>query len=189
VRAARAALVRDAVTRADAESRFVNPVPPPESERDETPFERADRNLAELLNELRVALPGVQVLFAFLLIVPFSQGYAHMSQFERKLYFGVLLCTGLAAMLLIAPSMHHRLEFRRRDKEYLVLTANRLTIAGLSALAVAMTGAILLITHVLFGTAATIVTSSLFAVGFAVVWYLIPLRRLAAIRRERTSRD
>ena len=78
----------------------------------------------------------------------------------RRLYFGVLLCTGLAAMLLIAPSMHHRLEFRQRDKEYLVVTANRLTIAGLSCLAVAMTGAILLVTHVLFGTAATIVTSS-----------------------------
>src|SRR5437868_1216879 len=130
--------------------------------------ERVDRELAELLNELRVALPGVQVLFAFLLIVPFSQGYTQMTDFERKLYFGVLLCTGLAAMLLIAPSMHHRLEFRRRDKEYLVVTANRLTIAGLSALAVAMTGAILLITHLLFGTAATIVTTSVFAFGFAV---------------------
>src|SRR5438067_2628628 len=89
-----------------------------------------DRELIELLTELRVALPGVQVLFAFLLIVPFSQGYSHMSAFERKLYFGVLLCTGLAAMLLIAPSVHHRLEFRQRDKEWLVLTANRLTIAG-----------------------------------------------------------
>ena len=163
--------------------------PPLEPERNETPVERADRNLVELLNELRVALPGVQVLFAFLLIVPFSQGYTHMSHFERKLYFGVLLCTGLAAMLLIAPSMHHRLEFRQRDKEYLVVTANRLTIAGLSCLAVAMTGAILLITHVLFGTAATIVTSSVFALGFAVVWYLIPLRRLAEIRRHRPPPD
>ena len=167
----------------------MSPEPPLEPERRETEFERTDRNLAELLNELRVALPGVQVLFAFLLIVPFSQGFARMTEFERKLYFGVLLCTGLAAMLLIAPSMHHRLEFRQRDKEYLVATANRLTIAGLSALAVAMTGAILLITHVLFGTAATIVTSSVFAFGFAVVWYLIPLRRLAAIRREQASRD
>lgn len=102
----------------------------PGAGRHETPLERADRNLAELLNELRVALPGVQVLFAFLLIVPFSQRYAYMTDFERKLYFGVLLCTGLAAILLIAPSMHHRIEFRHRDKEYLVVTANRLTIAG-----------------------------------------------------------
>jgi uncharacterized protein DUF6328 len=167
----------------------VSPTPPLEPERNETPVERADRNLVELLNELRVALPGVQVLFAFLLIVPFSQGYTHMSHFERRLYFGVLLCTGLAAMLLIAPSMHHRLEFRQRDKEYLVVTANRLSIAGLSALAVAMTGAILLVTHILFGTAATIVTTSVFAFGFAVVWYLIPLRRVAEIRRSRARRD
>src|SRR3989442_12605580 len=107
----------------------VSPGLPPDPERDETPLERADRNLAELLNELRVALPGVQVLFAFLLIVPLSQGYSHMSEFERRLYFGVLICTALASMLLIAPSIHHRLEFRKRDKEYLVLTANRLTIA------------------------------------------------------------
>src|SRR4030081_80900 len=114
--------------RADAESRFVNPVPPPESERDETPYERADRNLAELLNELRVALPGVQVLFAFLLVVPFNAGYTRMTEFERKLYFGVLLCTALASILLIAPSMHHRLEFRKHDKECLVVTAHRFAI-------------------------------------------------------------
>src|SRR2546421_11479598 len=143
---------------------------PPEGERDETPFERADRNLAELLNELRVALPGVQVLFAFLLIVPFSQGYSRMSAFDRKLYFGVLICTALASMLLIAPSIHHRIEFRKRDKEWLVVTANRLTIAGLTALAVAMAGAIPPITHLPFGTAATIGTTPLIVPGFAAVW-------------------
>jgi hypothetical protein len=159
--------------------------PPPAPEREETPFERADRNLAELLNELRVALPGVQVLFAFLLIVPFSQRYNQMTEFERKLYFGVLICTALASMLLIAPSIHHRLEFRKRDKEYLVLTANRLTIAGLTLLAVAMTGAITLITHVLFGTTATVITTATIALGFATVWYAIPLRRLVAVRRHR----
>jgi uncharacterized membrane protein YuzA (DUF378 family) len=160
---------------------------PPDPERDETPYERADRNLAELLNELRVALPGVQVLFAFLLVVPFNAGYTRMTEFERKLYFGVLLCTALASILLIAPSMHHRLEFRKRDKEYLVVTANRLTIAGLSALAVAMTGAITLITHVLFGTAATVVTTAVVALGFAAVWFAIPLRRLAAVKRYRAQ--
>jgi hypothetical protein len=161
---------------------------PPDPERDETPYERADRNLAELLNELRVALPGVQVLFAFLLVVPFNAGYTRMTEFERKLYFGVLICTALASMLLIAPSIHHRLEFRKRDKEYLVLTANRLTIAGLTLLAVAMTGAITLITHVLFGTTATVITTATIALGFATVWYAIPLRRLAAVRRHRDQR-
>jgi hypothetical protein len=162
---------------------------PPEPERDETPPERADRNLVELLNELRVALPGVQVLFAFLLIVPFNSGYARMTEFDRKLYFGVLLCTALASILLIAPSMHHRIEFRKHDKEYLVVTANRLTIAGLSVLAVAMTGAILLITHVIFGTTAAIVTTIVVAGGFGTVWYAIPLRRLAAVRRYRAQQE
>jgi hypothetical protein len=162
---------------------------PPEPERDETPHERADRNLVELLNELRVALPGVQVLFAFLLIVPFNAGYGRMSQFDRKLYFGVLLCTALASILLIAPSMHHRIEFRKHDKEYLVVTANRLTIAGLSVLAVAMTGAILLITHVLFGTVESVITTVVVAGGFGVVWYAIPLRRVAAVKRYRAEQE
>ena len=156
----------------------------PDPGRDETSFERADRNLNELLTELRVALPGVQVLFAFLLIVPFNQGYSRMTEFERDLYFGVLACTALASMLLIAPSIHHRLEFRHQDKEHLVTTANRLTIAGLSVLAVAMTGAIALITHVLFGTATTVITTAVVALAFAVLWYGIPLRRLAVRRRQ-----
>ena len=157
-------------------------------DRHETPLERADRNLLELLNELRVALPGVQVLFAFLLIVPFSQRYDRMTEFERKLYFGVLLCTGLATILLIAPSVHHRIEFRQHDKEYLVLLANRLTIAGLTVLAVAISGAILLITHILFSATAAVITTAAVAVAIAVVWYVIPLRRLA-YRRRRASRD
>jgi len=107
-----------------------------------------------------------------------------MTEFERKLYFGVLICTALASMLLIAPSIHHRIEFRKRDKEYLVVTANRLTIAGLTLLAIAMTGAITLITHVLFGTTATVATTAAIALGFATVWYAIPLRRLAVRRRH-----
>ncbi len=148
--------------------------------RDETPEERADRNLAELLSELRVALPGVQVLFAFLLVVPFNQGFTRMSEFERKLYFGVLLCTALATLLLIAPTIHHRLLFRQRKKEHLVLSSNRLTIAGLGVLALAMTGAVLLITHFLFGGPTAVVTGTVVAVAFAVVWYATPLRR----RRE-----
>jgi hypothetical protein len=152
--------------------------------RDETPEERADRNLGELLSELRVALPGVQVLFAFLLVVPFNQGFGRMTDFERKLYFGTLLCTALASMLLIAPSVHHRILFRLRDKEHLVLSANRLTIAGLAVLAVAMTSAIGLITHILFGGLTAGITSGLVLLAFALLWYGAPLRR----RRERTGR-
>ena len=156
----------------------------PETGREETESERLDRNLGELLGELRVALPGVQVLFAFLLIVPFSQRYNTITEFERKLYFGVLICTALASMLLIAPSIHHRIEFRQRDKEFLVVTANRLTIGGLTLLAIAMTGAITLITHMLFGTTATVITTATIGLGFAAVWFAIPLRRLAVRRRH-----
>ena len=84
--------------------------------RHETELERYDRNLSELMAELRVALPGVQVLFAFLLVVPFSQRFDTVSHFERRLYFATLLCTLLASILLIAPTLIHRLEFRRGGK-------------------------------------------------------------------------
>ncbi len=100
------------------------------SGRDETPEERADRNLNELLQELRVALPGVQVLFAFLLTVPFSQGFNSLEPVQRELYFGVLLSTALSTALLIAPTANHRLLFRQRQKEHLVRISNRLTLAG-----------------------------------------------------------
>ncbi len=154
----------------------------PETGRDESEPERVDRNLAELLQELRVALPGVQVLFAFLLVVPFNQRFTAVTPFQEKVYFGTLLCTAAASAFLIAPTMQHRIEFRRQDKEYLVITANRLSIIGLSFLAVAMTGVILLVTDFLFGTLTTVIASTGVAVMFAILWYAIPLRR-------RLSRD
>src|SRR3954466_10025134 len=98
--------------------------------RDESDKERLDRNLNELLGELRVALPGVQVLFAFLLTVPFQQGFQRVTEFEKSLYFATLITTALAAALLIAPSSLHRIEFRRDDKHFDVFTANRLAVAG-----------------------------------------------------------
>jgi hypothetical protein len=143
--------------------------------RDETELERVDRNLSELMAELRVALPGVQVLFAFLLVVPFQPTFARVSGFEKGIYFATLLLTALAAACLIAPSMHHRLLFRRGQKKVIVLTANGLTIAGLSLLALAMSGVVLLITHVLFGTAVTIAASTVAVLVFAALWYVIPI--------------
>jgi hypothetical protein len=150
--------------------------------RDETELQRLDRNFMELLGELRVALPGVQVLFAFLLVVPFNQGYTRMSAFDKKVYFGTLLCTALAAILLIAPTVHHRLEFHRRDKAYIVTSSNRLAIAGLFALAVAMSGAILLVSNLVFGTGAAIVATSGVLSTFGAIWYGLPLRRRATLR-------
>src|SRR5438874_819729 len=101
--------------------------------RSETELERYDRNLSELLIELRVALPGVQVLFAFLLVAPFNQRFGTVSDFERKLYFATLLCTLLASILLIAPTVVHRLQFARGHEKSVVYTATRLTIAGLTS--------------------------------------------------------
>src|SRR5438477_11376201 len=119
----------------------------PAEDRNETELERYDRNLNELLGELRVALPGVQVLFAFLLVAPFNQRFGRVSTFERDLYLAALLLTLLASILLIAPAIVHRLTFRRGQKAYVVNTANRLMIAGLAVFALAMTCAVLLVTH------------------------------------------
>jgi hypothetical protein len=148
------------------------------SGRDESETERLDRNLSELLQELRVALPGVQVLFAFLLAVPFQQNFTKINGFEKDVYFFTLLCTALSAILLIAPSSYHRVTFRLQQKRELIRLANRFTIAGLTLLAMAMTGAIVLITNVLFGNGVLTVITGLGTVcAFAGLWYVLPLRR------------
>jgi hypothetical protein len=155
----------------------------PETGRVESEQERADRNLDELLGELRIALPGVQVLFAFLLVVPFNQRFAGVTPFQEKLYLGTLLCAAAATAFLIAPSMHHRISFRRQDKEYLVVASNRLAIVGLTLLALAMTGAIVLVTDVIFGRATTVAAGVLVGAVFAVLWYAVPIRRLMQLDR------
>lgn len=154
------------------------------SGRDESEAERLDRNLGELLQELRVALPGVQVLFAFLLAVPFQQEFQKVSEFEKEMYFATLLLTTLSAALLIAPTAYHRLTFRYQQKHRLVFVSNRLTIAGLGALALAMTCAVLLITHFLFGTVVTVVVTAAVLTTFAVFWVALPLRRRFSYRDE-----
>jgi uncharacterized membrane protein len=154
------------------------------SGRDESEEERLDRNLGELLQELRVALPGVQVLFAFLLAVPFQQNFTKISEFEKRIYFATLILTTISAALLIAPSAYHRLTFRYQQKHRLVFVSNRLAIAGLGALALAMSCAVLLITDVLFGTATTIVTVGFVLAMFAVLWVAMPLRRRLKYRDE-----
>lgn len=156
-------------------------MPERSSGREESDGERLDRNLGELLQELRVALPGVQVLFAFLLAVPFQRNFTEITRFQEKVYFATLLCTAISAALLISPSAYHRMTFRYQQKEHLVFLANRFAIAGLGFLALAMTGAIMLITDVLFGAAATAVTSALALTMFVVLWYAMPLwRRLGS---------
>jgi hypothetical protein len=148
--------------------------------REESEKERLDRNLEQLLGELRVALPGVQVLFAFLLVVPFNQRFADITSFQQTVYFVTLLCATAACACLIAPTAHHRIEFRGRDKERIVFGGNRLAIIGLTLLATAMTGAITLVTDFLYGPTTTAIAAALVALVFAVLWYAIPIRRLVA---------
>jgi hypothetical protein len=152
--------------------------------REETEHERVDRNLTDLLGELRVALPGVQVLFAFLLTVPFQQRFQTASSFDKNVYWVTLCTTALASILLIAPSAYHRVEFRMQDKDHIVEIANRYALAGFFFLGVGMTGAILLVTNFLFGTTRAAITTVAAAAVFATVWYLVPIRRRVMLKRE-----
>jgi predicted membrane channel-forming protein YqfA (hemolysin III family) len=138
-----------------------------------------NRELIELLNELRVALPGVQVLFAFLLAVPFANGWQRVTNFQRDVFFVAFLCTATATILLIAPSTYHRLRWREHDKEHMLVTANRLTIAGSVFLAAAMVSVVLLITDLLFSLGWALLATVVVAAAFGWFWYGLALTRAA----------
>jgi hypothetical protein len=143
----------------------------------ESHSERVNRELIELLNELRVALPGVQVLFAFLLAVPFAQGFAQTNDFQRDLFFGTLLATAISSALLIGPSAYHRINFRQHDKEKMLHTSNALTIAGLAFLALAIVGAVALIADFLYGPTVPILCTGVGIVLFGTLWFILPVLR------------
>ena len=143
----------------------------------ESKDERLDRELIELLNELRVVLPGVQVLFAFLLTVPFTQRFNEVTDIQKDAYFASFLCAAVATVLLIAPSAYHRLQWRQRDKENMLVVANRLAIAGTVFLALAVTGSVFFVTDFLFGALATGIVTGLVAGLFTWFWYGLPLTR------------
>ena len=157
------------------------------SRRRETPYERLDRNLDELTGELRVVVTGVQVLFAFLLIVPFNTGFAHVGGFERTVYFVTLVLAALAAVFTIAPSAQHRFLFRQDDKQHIVFSSNRVVIAGLACLAGAMCGCLLLVTTKLFGATAGAIAAGVAAIPFLMLWFVLPLSRAAALRSDRAE--
>jgi hypothetical protein len=157
--------------------------------RQETPLERLDRNLEELTGELRVIVTGVQVLFAFLLIVPFNSGFAHVGRFERTVYFVTLIFAALAAACTIAPSAQHRFLFRHDDKQRLVFVSNRVVIAGLAFLALAMCGCMLLVAVKLFGVLAGVLTVLGGGVPFAVLWFAMPLHRRYQLEEEPGSSE
>ena len=157
------------------------------AQREESEKERLDRNLIELLNELRVALPGVQVLFAFLLTVPFTQRFTSLTETQETVYYVALLATAASAVLLIAPSAHHRINFRQQEKAYILFLANKLTIAGLGFLAIAMSCVVWLITDVLYGSTATAIATSATACAFVVLWYVVPVVRRVRRNRGRST--
>jgi hypothetical protein len=149
---------------------------------DESESERNSRRLLELLQEVRVATAGVQILFGFLLAVPFQQGFERISSFQKHVYLAVLICTALSSALLIAPTALHRLLFARGHKPEIIAYANRMVIGGLVLLAIAMVGVVLLLTHRLFGPAAAVAITLPIAVVFVTTWFVIPL-----LRREGTE--
>jgi len=148
---------------------------------DETKSERLDRELIEMLNELRVALPGVQVLFAFLLTLPFTQRFELLAARDKAVYFTGLLSAVVASALLIAPSSYHRLRFRTHDKERLIITSNRLILFGMGFVALAMGCSVFVIAEFVYGS----VVGTIVAVGVVVLfgwfWYALPL--LSDVRR------
>jgi hypothetical protein len=145
------------------------------SEEDEK--ERLDRELIELLNELRVALPGVQVLFAFLLSVPFSQGFTQVTSVQRSVFFFSFICTAVASAFLIAPSAYHRLQWRARDKERMLVTSNRFAVTGMGFLALAISGVVYVVTDHLYRVGVAAVVAALIAGLITWLWYGLPLLR------------
>ena len=147
----------------------------PDQHDDESRRERVNRELIELLNELRVALPGVQVLFAFLLAVPFSNGYSRITEFQKHVFFATLLLTAISTGCFIVPTAYHRLNFRQREKEQILLRSNKFAIAGIMLLALSMIGVIVLVTDVLYSETAAAVTGLLALAVFGGLWLALPL--------------
>jgi hypothetical protein len=155
-----------------------------DDDRGETTDETLDRNTIELLNELRVAATGIQVMFAFLLVVPFNTGWKKTTSFERTDYFVTLALVATAAFLLMAPPIQHRLLFRHHEKRYLVTMGNRLAIAGMSFLALGFTGILVLLSAYVVGGLAPAIVGVLTFAFIGGLWFGVPLARRDRERRR-----
>jgi hypothetical protein len=151
---------------------------------DEDEAARLDRELIELLNEMRVVMPGVQVLFGFLLTVPFQQRFETIDDFQRTVYFVTLLLVAAASAFLMAPSAFHRLTFREGHKPYLVRLGTRQTIVGMGLLGLAMNGVLLLLTDLLFHSTTVAITVAAMAMLFGWLWFGLALWRRASGKAE-----
>ena len=150
---------------------------PPDDPRKESEAQRDDRNLAELLQELRVAGLGVQVLFGFLLSLPFTARFSRLSHAQRDLYLASLLLSAVSTALLLGPVAYHRLVFRRRQKERLVRAANMMAILGLGTVALAVSAAVLLVTSTVAKGLPTVLISAFVLCLFGGLWFAFPLAR------------
>jgi Family of unknown function (DUF6328) len=160
--------------------------PWPEDRPPETPSEaeaRLNRNLGELLQELRISEVGVQILFAFLLTLPFTARFGQASRFERDAYFATLIVAVTSSALMISPAAYHRVVFRHHEREHLVRYASRILLAGLALLLVAMGGAVLVVLSFLFGTGPGAIAGAGVAVWCGFFWYVVPVRMRMHHRR------
>jgi amino acid transporter len=152
---------------------------------EETPKERADRELIELLNELRVVLPGVTVLFAFLLAVPFAKGWSRVTSFQRDVFVVAFLSTAVSVAFLTAPSSYHRLRFRHGHKEHMVRVGNRLAIAGIAASAVSLEAVVLLVMDYVLSLEAAVAALVSLLLVVVSLWYGLAFWSALRDRRAR----
>jgi Family of unknown function (DUF6328) len=153
----------------------------PTEGRDETQLERSDRNLVELLQEVRVVQTGVQILFGFLLTIAFQPKFAKLSSFQKGVYLGTLVAAATTLVMLTAPSAWHRILFHQGDKEHLVEIANRFTVAGLAAMGLTMIGVVMLLSDLAFPTWLTVAVTATAVIACSILWYAMPLRRRRAL--------
>ena len=144
---------------------------------EESHEERVNRELIELLNELRVALPGVQVLFAFLLAVPFANGWQKVTAVQKDAYMVALLSALAGSVFLIAPSAWHRILFRNRDKEQLLKASNVFAVVGVFCVAIGMSASVFLVSDVIYDDRTATIVTALAALLFSIVWFVLPLLR------------
>jgi hypothetical protein len=146
-----------------------------ENDDHESEKERVDRELIELLNEIRVALPGVQVLFAFLLTAPFAQGWKKVSELQQDVFVAAFLAAGAATICLIAPTTLHRINFRVGEKEPILRVSNVLVLIGTFMLAVSMTLAIFVVCDLIIGRGASLLITAGSGVLFLALWFAYPV--------------
>jgi uncharacterized protein DUF6328 len=149
--------------------------------RDETELERNDRNLVELLQEVRVVQTGVQILFGFLLTIAFQPKFAKLSSFQKADYLGTLVSAATTLVMLTAPSSWHRILFRQGDKQHLVEVANRFTVLGLASMGLTMVGVVMLLSDIAFPSWLTALITAVTVLACSVTWYVLPLRRRRAL--------